>query len=89
MTAAVIAISTQHTAEDWRRIIADDLGCAAGGIIAAGRHLQEAKDEVEHGDWLPLLKSLRLSERTAQRLMKIAANEVLANPTHVSHLPPS
>jgi DUF3102 family protein len=84
-----IAISPQHTAEDWRRIIADDLGRAAGGIIAAGRHLQEAKDEVEHGDWLPLLKSLRLSERTAQRLMKIAANEVLANPTHVSHLPPS
>ena len=88
-THAQVAVRTQRAADDWRRIIADDLGRAAEGIISAGRHLQEAKDEVEHGDWLPLVKSLRLSERTAQRLMKIAANEVLANPTHGSHLPPS
>jgi hypothetical protein len=49
------------TTENWRQIIAADLAAAAGGIIAAGQHLQEAKAEVEHGDWLPLLKSLRLS----------------------------
>jgi regulator of replication initiation timing len=42
---------------------------------------------VEHGEWLPLLQALRISDRTAQRLMKIAANEVLANPSNLSHLP--
>jgi hypothetical protein len=82
-----IAISVQRTAEDWRRIIADDLSRAVEGIVAAGRHLQEAKDELPHGEFGPLLESLRLHERTAQRLMKIAANEILANPTHGSHLP--
>jgi hypothetical protein len=79
--------NVQRTAEDWRRIIADDLSRAVEGIIAAGRHLQEAKAELPHGEFGPLLESLRLHERTAQRLMRIAANEVLANPTHGSHLP--
>jgi len=88
MTAA-IAISTQRTTEDWRRIIADDLSRAVEGIIAAGRHLQEAKDEVEHGEWLPLLKSLKIGERTAQMLMKIATHEVLANPNHWFAFPTS
>ena len=86
---ARVAISTQRTAEDWRRIIADDLGRAVEGIIAAGLHLQEAKDEVDHGDWLPLLRSLKIGERTAQMLMKIAANEVLANPNHWFAFPTS
>jgi hypothetical protein len=88
MTAA-IAISTQRTTEDWRRIIADDLSRAVEGIIAAGRHLQEAKDEVKHGEWLPLLKSLKIGERTAQMLMKIATHEVLANPNHWFAFPTS
>jgi hypothetical protein len=79
---AIKAIGTRRTVEDWRRIIADDLSHAVAGIIAAGQHLREAKDEVEHGEWLPLLKTLKLGERTAQMLMKIAANEVLANPNH-------
>ena len=63
MTAA-IAISTQRTTEDWRRIIADDLSRAVEGIIAAGRHLQEAKDEVKHGEWLPWLESMRWACRS-------------------------
>jgi len=70
-----VAISTQRSVEDWRRIIADALGHAVENILAAGRYLQEAKDELPHGEFGPLVKSLGLGERTAQMLMKIAANE--------------
>ena len=75
--------------DTWATIIRADLGRAVEGIIAAGQHLQQAKAEVEHGDWLPLLKALRLDESAAQRLMKIAGNEVLANPAHWAAFPPS
>lgn len=93
MSTVVAAISrgviNPRPVAEWAKIIADDLAHAVEGIIAAGRHLQEAKAEVDHGEWLPLLKSLSIGERTAQRLMAIAANEVLANPTHCVALPPS
>jgi hypothetical protein len=75
--------------DTWATIIRADLGRAVEGIIAAGQHLQQAKAEIEHGDWLPLLKALRLDESAAQRLMKIAGNEVLANPAHWAAFPPS
>src|SRR5262249_30624350 len=71
------------------QIIRSDLSHAVEGIIAAGRHLKEAKDDVGYGGWLPLLGTLHLGERTAQRLMKIAANEGLANPTHWVAFPAS
>src|SRR5262245_46474062 len=94
MNTAVVAIAARkevgaRSADEWAQIIRSDLAHAVEGIIAAGRHLKEAKDDVGYGEWLPLLGTLPLGERTAQRLMKIAANEALANPTHVSHLPAS
>jgi hypothetical protein len=97
-TADAVTTAT-HVGEDlgtpkevtarWAKIITEDLGHAVEGIIGAGRHLQEAKDELPHGDFGPLLKQLKMHERTAQRLMAIASNEALANPTHASHLPAS
>ena len=74
---------------EWAEIIRDDLGRAVEGIIAAGEHLRQAKYQLEHGRFLPLLRSIGLHERTAERLMKIASNVVLANPTHGSKLPTS
>src|SRR5262249_19728146 len=62
---------------------------AVGSIIETGRLLNEAKDKVNRGDWLKLVKHLPFSERTAQMLMAIAANPILSNPNHGSHLPPS
>jgi hypothetical protein len=76
------AAVTPRPVDEWARIIAEDLTRAVAGVIAAGRHLQEAKAEVEHGDWLPLLERLKIGERTAQMLMRIAANEALADPNH-------
>jgi hypothetical protein len=78
----------KRTEAEWAEIIRDDLGRAVEGIIAAGEHLQQAKYQ-HRGRFLALLKSIGLHERTAERLMKIAANVVLANPTHGSKLPTS
>jgi len=78
----------QRSEAEWAEIIRADLGRAVEGIIAAGEHLQQAKYQ-HRGRFLSLLKSIGLHERAAERLMKIAANVVLANPTHGSRLPPS
>jgi len=83
------AAITPRSIDEWARIITGDLTRAVEGIIAAGRHLQEAKAEVDHGDWLPLLERLKIGERTAQMLMKVAANEALADPNHWFGLPTS
>lgn len=47
----------------------------AGGeaILTIGRCLTEAKDMLRHGEWLPWLnEQVELSERTAQKFMKLA-----------------
>ena len=42
-------------------------------IIKRGELLQEAKDQVEHGQWLPWLEeNFDMDERTAQRAMAVA-----------------
>jgi hypothetical protein len=63
---------------------------AVESIIEAGRILIEAKDALPHGRFLAMVQDrLRMGERTAQRLMAIAGDDWISNPTHVSHLPPS
>jgi hypothetical protein len=92
MSAVIAAIPraavTPRPIDEWARIIADDLTRAVEGIIAAGQNLVKARTQFDHGEWLPLLERVGIGERTAQRLMFIANNLRLANPTHVSHLPP-
>jgi Protein of unknown function (DUF3102) len=42
-------------------------------IIKRGNLLQEAKDQLEHGQWLPWLEeNFSMDERTAQRAMSVA-----------------
>jgi hypothetical protein len=79
----------KRSEDEWVELIRGDLSRAVEGIIAAGEHLEQAKYQLGHGRFLPLLKSIGLHERTAERLMKIANNVVLANPTHGSRLPTS
>jgi hypothetical protein len=70
------------------------------GIIEAGRVLIEAKNELEHGqfiDWV--VRELRFGTRKAgsceadirkaQMLMFLARNEVISNPCHWHAFPPS
>jgi hypothetical protein len=74
-------------------------------IIKTGNKLIEAKAALDHGKWGKLFeegplfhtdereldkpKLLPFGQRTAERLMRIAENPFLSNPTHVSILPPS
>lgn len=44
--------------------------------LAAGRALVEAKQLVRHGEWLPFLAAADVHERTAQRLMALAASNI-------------
>jgi hypothetical protein len=57
-------------------------------IIEVGRCLVQAKAEL-HGEFTTMLSELPFGPRTAQRLMAIARNPTLANPTHASLLPTS
>jgi hypothetical protein len=84
------ALSNRRSVDEWIDTIAADRGRSVEGIIAEGQHLREAKDQLDHhGEWLPLLKILKVGERYAQMLMKIADNKVLANPNHWFVLPRS
>ena len=50
------------------------------GIIEVGRTLVEAKKELQHGEFLAMIRnSLPFGEDTAQRLMTIARDERLTN----------
>jgi hypothetical protein len=61
--------------------------CRMGGL-AAGRLLIDAKENLKHGDFEDMIeRDLPFGPRTAERLMIVARNEVLSNPTHASLLP--
>lgn len=67
---------------DWReraQSIKGHLGRAVEGIVSAGRELIEAKAEVAHGEWLPMLAEVGISDREARRYMEIARNLKSAN----------
>lgn len=70
------------------------------GIIEAGRVLIEAKNELEHGQFIDWVErdlrfgtgqesDRRLSLRKAQMLMFVAKNEVISNVNHWFAFPPS
>jgi hypothetical protein len=58
-------------------------------VIEIGHLLGEAKASLTHGEFKKLFseRAVPFSPRTAQRFMQIARHPVLANATHVSHLP--
>jgi hypothetical protein len=57
-------------------LIGDELSNAVqnrtSGMLVIGRLLNEAKELIGHGDWLPFLKLYRIEVRSAQRYMKAA-----------------
>ncbi|MBZ5500466.1 MAG: DUF3102 domain-containing protein [Acidobacteriia bacterium] len=72
------------TPEQWAEQIRGCLSQTVGAVIESGRKLAEAKDILEHGEWLGMFrqKLLPINERHAQMLVKIAAHPVLSNPNH-------
>jgi hypothetical protein len=60
------------------------------GIFEAGRLLVTAKEKLAHGEFTKMIQhELPFGERTAQRLMAVARDKRLTNPTHASLLPNS
>ena len=76
-----------RTSAEWAEVIKGDLGRAVEGIVSAGRNLIAAKADVAHGEWLPMLKEIGISDVWANKLMRIGANPALSNPNHGSDLP--
>ena len=59
-------------------------------IIETGRLLIEAKDRLDHGEFIPMIEEdLPFGVGMAENFMRIARNEVLANSQHVANLPPA
>jgi protein gp37 len=79
-------INAEHVA------VANSLTTSIKHAIAAGDLLIEAKRKVPHGEWLPWLEYCGVSDRVAQRYMRLARNRkaieaaIKANPTLVSDL---
>jgi hypothetical protein len=84
-------LSNRRTLEEFAAAINAATEDEVKGIIRKGRLLQEAKDQLEHGDWGRLFEQKRvtISIRIAQMYMRIANNPVFSNAKNFSHLPPS
>jgi hypothetical protein len=73
----------------WAGRIATAWRGAVVGVLETGKLLAEAKAAMPRGAFTAMIENdLPFKPSTAQRLMKIAADERLANPAHVQHLPP-
>lgn len=68
---AVVDAEVVRSAEEWAGVIKADLSSAVEGIVAAGQHLIAAKADVQHGQWLPMLKAIGISEAESRRLQAI------------------
>jgi Protein of unknown function (DUF3102) len=81
--------TNRRSVDEWAEVIRADLRRSVESVIAAGRHLREAKEQVDHGEWTPLLDRIGISGGTARKLMAIAADPVISDRSHVNVLPPS
>ena len=89
MTLALVRDETPEPVEQWATRIRSHLTKAVEGIVAAGRDLIEAKAEVGHGNWLPLLEQIGISKQVAARWMSIGRNPVLSKVPNSVLLPRS
>ena len=74
----------------WEKKIRAAWQKSIAAIFEVGDLLIAAKQELPHGQFQAMVdNALPFRPRTAERLMAIAADKRLRNPTHVSHLPSS
>lgn len=74
----------------WAERIGGALGKSVEAIVEAGALLTEAKADLDHGDFLEMLRGdLHLGHRMAQKLMAIAAHPLISNASISTHLPAS
>jgi len=80
-------VVTPAQAAFWTPRIRAAIHKSFAGTMETGRLLREAKDAVDHGEWLPLLRGVGLHPRTAPMWMRIAVNPRFANASRDSLLP--
>src|SRR5262249_9615801 len=83
------ALSNRRSAEEFVRLITDRRIHAVENIVAIGRHFKEASDELDHGEFGPMLKRIKFSGPTARKYMAIAAHPVISNRSNWNALPPA
>lgn len=81
----VIVPEIVRSSDEWAEIIKGDLGRAVEGIVSAGRNLIAAKADVNHGEWLPMLKEIGISDGYARKLMSIG--RAFSNRSYENDLP--
>jgi hypothetical protein len=83
-------ITSKQDFQPWQDRIRGAWQKCAESIIETGRLLNAAKDELEHGSFLEMVRSkLPFGPDTAERLMAIARHPVLSDSAHAPILPPS
>ena len=83
------ALSNRRSVEEFVRLITDCRACAVENLVAIGQHLREAKEELDHGEFGPMLKRIKFSEGTARKYRAISAHPVISNRSNWNALPPS
>jgi hypothetical protein len=83
------ALSNRRSADEFVRLITDRRARAVENIVAIGQHLREAREELDHGEFGPMLKRIQFSEGTARKYMAISAHGAISNRSNWNALPPS
>jgi hypothetical protein len=89
-SGGAVLIPRERRVEFWANRIAAKWQASVRGFLECGRLLQEAKADLVHGEFERMVeRDLPFGSRTAQRLMAIAKDVRIANPTFASLLPGS
>jgi hypothetical protein len=84
------ALVCQGTINPWTSKIIHAWHSTLEGFFECGRLLIQARDDLDHGEFLAMVKKdLPFGPRYAQMLMRVAADPRLTKTKHVSFLPPS
>jgi hypothetical protein len=83
------ALSNRRSAEEFIQLITGCRARAVENIVAIGQHLRDAKAELDHGEFGPMLERIKFSAGTARKYMAIAAHPVISNRSNWNALPPS
>lgn len=94
MAAELILAADTETAGGWCERIRARWQDTVAAIFEVGQMLTQAKLEVGHGAWGFMFSAenpnrLPFGQNTANKIMAVARNTVLANSEHVKNLPPS
>jgi hypothetical protein len=88
-TTTAVVPHNAPTAEQFIQLIGAAYSKGVEAWIEVGRLLAQAKKDLPYGQFTKMVaEDMPFDERTAERFMAIAKNPVLADPTHVSVLPP-